>query len=78
MSNKHETALALIDDQIEKEEKNLEEAKIKVDIAQEQLKSAESEKKLIEWSLDQIKASRGALIFDRTANSITEEPSEVP
>lgn len=78
MSNKHETALALIDDQIEKEQKALEEARIKVELAEANLQSATKEKKLIEWSLTQIEASRRALVFDAAANSVSPEPSEVP
>lgn len=78
MSNKHETALALIDEQIEKEENQLKNQSIKVELARQELTGAENEQKLIRWSLEQLRASRNALVFDRTANSITEEPSEVP
>lgn len=78
MSNKHETALALIDEQIEKQEKSFHQAQANVEARRQALERAEKELKLEKWSLDQIKASRAALHFDRTANSITEEPSEVP
>lgn len=76
--SKHETALALVDDQIEKEEKAFYEAEAKVTAAEQMLARAEKERKLIQWSLDQLKLSRSALMFDRSANNISPEPSEVP
>ena len=76
--SKHETALALVEEQIEKEEAAFYQADKKVQDAQAMLDRAEKEKKLIGWSLEELKKSRNALIFDRTANSITPEPSEVP
>lgn len=78
MSNKHETALALIDEQIEKEERQLKTQQEKVTKAQNELKSTEAEEKLIQWSLRELRNSRSALLFDRGANNITEEASEVP
>lgn len=76
--SKHETALALVEDQIEKEEKAFYEADAKVTAAQGTLARAEKERKLIQWSLDELKKSRAALMFDRSANNISPEPSEVP
>jgi hypothetical protein len=78
MSNKHETALALIDEQIEREEQQRRNVEAKVMGTKAQLKRDEDELRLIDWSLEQLKGSRSALTFDRAANSITEEPSEVP
>lgn len=76
--SKHETALALVDEQIEKEEKNFYEADAKVLMCQAALGRAEKEKQLIHWSLGELQKSRAALLFDRSANNITPEPSEVP
>lgn len=78
MSNKHETALALVDEQIEKEQHALSIALDKVGQAEKALHSAEAERDLIKWSLGELRSSRAALMFDRAANNITEEPSEVP
>lgn len=78
MSNKHETALALIDEQIEKEEQAFKNAQMVVHEKTKGLERAQKEAELIGWSLGQLRASRTALMFDRSANAITEEPSEVP
>lgn len=78
MSNKHETALALVDEQIEKEERQLAEAEMAVHRKTKELESVQKERELIAWSLGQLRASRTALMFDRAANNITPEPSEVP
>ena len=78
MSNKHETALALIDEQIEKEEQAFKRAEAEVHLQVKRLERLQKEAQLIGWSLGQLRASKSALVFDRSANSITEEPSEVP
>lgn len=76
--SKHETALALIDEQIEKEQKQLNLAENAVGQAEKTLDSAQKERDLIKWSLGELRKSRTALDFDRSANSISPEPSEVP
>jgi len=76
--NKHETALALIDEQIEKEENAFKKAEAEVHLQTKKLERVKKEAELIGWSLGQLRASKAALVFDRSANSITEEPSEVP
>jgi hypothetical protein len=76
--SKHETALALIDEQIEKEQKSLNVAEVNVGTAEKQLDRAEKERDLIKWSLGELRKSRDALMFDQAANSISPEPSEVP
>ena len=76
--SKHETALALLDEQLEKEEKGFYQAQAKVTAAQEALTRAQKEEALAKWTLNEVRASRNALIFDRDANSITEDPAEVP
>jgi hypothetical protein len=78
MMSKHETALALVEEQIEKEEHAFYDADAKVNAAEAALARAEKERKLIQWSLDELRKSRSALLFDRSANSVTPEPSEVP
>jgi hypothetical protein len=78
MSNKHETALALIDEQIEKQEKSFYAAQANVEARKQALERAEKELKLEKWSLNELRASRAALQFDREANSVDPEPSEVP
>ena len=76
--SKHETALALIDEQIEKEQKQLQAAEVVVGQTEKSLTRAEAERNLIKWSLTELRKSRDALDFDRAANSISPEPSEVP
>jgi len=76
--SKHETALALVEEQIEKEEAQFAKAEADVHVKMRDLERAEKEKDLIAWSLGELRKSRNALLFDRTANSITPEPSEVP
>lgn len=76
--SKHETALALVEEQIDKEQSALLEAENKVSYAEKTLDRAEKERDLIKWSLGELRKSRAALLFDRSANSVTPEPSEVP
>lgn len=75
---KHETAMAMIDEQIEKEEKSRRDLEARVMTCKADLKRAEDELKIVDWSLNELKSSRKALTFDRAANNITPEPSEVP
>lgn len=76
--SKHETALALVDEQIEKEQVALHGAENQVSNAEKTLERAEKERDLIKWSLGELRKSRAALMFDRSANNISPEPSEVP
>lgn len=76
--SKHETALALVDEQIEREQKALLAAEGQVASAEKSLERAEKERDLIKWSLGELRKSQTALLFDRSANSVSPEPSEVP
>jgi chromosome segregation ATPase len=76
--SKHETALAMIEDQIEKEEKEQKKVEAEVMTAKAALERKERELKLIDWSLGELRRSRNALQFDRATNNIEPAPSEVP
>jgi len=76
--SKHETALAMIEDQIEKEEKEQKKVEAEVVMAKAALERKERELKLIDWSLGELHRSRNALQFDRATNNIEPAPSEVP
>lgn len=65
--SKHETALALIDEQIEKTEKDQAIAADKWQQAQAALERSAKELKLIDWDLDQLRESRALLIAAREA-----------
>lgn len=63
--SKHETALALIDEQIEKTEKEKGIAAQKLQLMREQAERAEKEMKLIDWSIAELQASRDLLAGNR-------------
>jgi len=63
--SKHETALALIDEQIEKTEKEKGQVAAKVALARQSLDRAEKEMKLVDWTLDELNASRNLLSSNR-------------
>jgi chromosome segregation ATPase len=66
MMSKHETALALIDEQIEKVEREKVQAAVQVETAQTALNRAEKEVQLIDYSLKELYDSRSSLMKDRT------------
>lgn len=76
--SKHESALAMIEDQIEKEEKEQKRVEAEVVMAKAALERKERELKLIDWSLGELHKSRNALHFDAATNNIAPTPSEVP
>lgn len=76
--SKHETAIAMIDTQIENEEAEQKKAEAGMLKARAELERKERELKLIDWSLGELHKSRNALLFDRATNSVTPDPSEVP
>jgi len=75
--SKHETALALIDEQIEKTEREKVQSETQVTMAQSALARAEKELKLINWSLTELYSSRSALVTDRQVHADLEAPAEL-
>ena len=75
--SKHETALALIDEQIEKTEKEKGQIGAKVQLAQQALDRANKEMKLVDWSLGELHSSRSALLVDRQVHADLEAPAEL-
>lgn len=65
--SKHETALALLDNELERLNKERAEAEGKRMLAKGSLERAEKEVKLLDWSIEQVEASKSSLIFDRQA-----------
>lgn len=75
--SKHESALAMIDEQIEKEEAEQKKVEAELFRVKAEYERKERELKLIDWSLGELRKSRNALAFDRATNNVA-EPSEVP
>ena len=75
--SKHETALALVDEQIEKTEKEKSQCGAKVALARQALDRAEKEMKLVDWTLSELHGSRNALLLDRQMQHGVEEPAEL-
>lgn len=67
--SKHETALALIDEQIEKTEREKVQSQVKLDETKAVVERAMKEMQLIDWSLSELYASRSALVNDRQVHA---------
>lgn len=63
---KHETALTMVDDQIERETKSRSEVEAEMLRAKAEYERKERELALVDWSLGELHKSRNALLVDRS------------
>jgi len=66
--SKHESALAMVDDQIEKEQASRSTVEADMLRAKAEYERKDRELQLIDWSLGELNKSRNALLLDRSTN----------